>query len=204
MSKYGPVPTEWKCLASYYGDGVCNCECGYPDPDCTKQTYDSFAYGCLVNQFCNVNGHCENKKYVPPDWTCSPQYYNASDGCDCGCGVIDPDCLDITQEVLNCPCATMNCTLGHCTGECNGISLMAIPWFYNSSSADNGKSTDTIVVFEGVGVFAASVVASFFGGCFITAFLMVVIYFLVQNCRKKKINNANGLQDQFIQLHNQQ
>lgn len=25
-------------------------------------------------------------------WTCDPQYYNGDDGCDCGCGIIDPDC----------------------------------------------------------------------------------------------------------------
>lgn len=25
-------------------------------------------------------------------WDCEPAYYGASDGCDCGCGEIDPDC----------------------------------------------------------------------------------------------------------------
>jgi lysophospholipase L1-like esterase len=26
------------------------------------------------------------------DWTCPQDYYGTNDGCDCGCGVIDPDC----------------------------------------------------------------------------------------------------------------
>ena len=25
-------------------------------------------------------------------WLCSPHFYNTSDGCDCGCGLLDPDC----------------------------------------------------------------------------------------------------------------
>jgi hypothetical protein len=25
-------------------------------------------------------------------WTCSPNYLGGGDGCDCGCGLIDPDC----------------------------------------------------------------------------------------------------------------
>eukprot|EP00514_Thraustochytrium_sp_LLF1b_P012390 CAMPEP_0184555408 /NCGR_PEP_ID=MMETSP0199_2-20130426/37482_1 /TAXON_ID=1112570 /ORGANISM="Thraustochytrium sp., Strain LLF1b" /LENGTH=204 /DNA_ID=CAMNT_0026951725 /DNA_START=253 /DNA_END=863 /DNA_ORIENTATION=- len=29
---------------------------------------------------------------VPKGWTCDAQYYSANDGCDCGCGVRDPDC----------------------------------------------------------------------------------------------------------------
>ncbi len=29
---------------------------------------------------------------VPLEWTCSPFQYDNGDGCDCGCGVIDPDC----------------------------------------------------------------------------------------------------------------
>jgi hypothetical protein len=32
----------------------------------------------------------------PPGWTCSGEYYGTGDGCDCGCGIIDPDCTDGT------------------------------------------------------------------------------------------------------------
>jgi len=30
--------------------------------------------------------------FVPVSWTCNPIYYNQNDGCDCDCGVRDPDC----------------------------------------------------------------------------------------------------------------
>ncbi len=33
---------------------------------------------------------------APKGWTCDPNYYGTFDGCDCGCGVIDPDCADAT------------------------------------------------------------------------------------------------------------
>lgn len=29
-------------------------------------------------------------------WTCRIGYFGAGDGCDCGCGVVDPDCVDET------------------------------------------------------------------------------------------------------------
>lgn len=35
------------------------------------------------------------------DWTCNPQDYGANDGCDCGCGLPDPDCLG-RLEVVYC------------------------------------------------------------------------------------------------------
>lgn len=37
----------------------------------------------------------------PTGWDCAPQHYNANDGCDCGCGVRDPDCDD-PEAVLYC------------------------------------------------------------------------------------------------------
>ncbi len=36
------------------------------------------------------------------NWTCDRNYYNADDGCDCGCGSYDPDCRDSTQEIFGC------------------------------------------------------------------------------------------------------
>lgn len=35
---------------------------------------------------------------VPSDWTCQDSYYGTDDGCDCGCGIVDPDCEGITIE----------------------------------------------------------------------------------------------------------
>ncbi len=32
----------------------------------------------------------------PAVWTCYFQFYDNDDGCDCGCGIVDPDCADAT------------------------------------------------------------------------------------------------------------
>ena len=34
-----------------------------------------------------------------PGWTCDPYYWDSDDGCDCGCGVFDPDCVVMTSDV---------------------------------------------------------------------------------------------------------
>lgn len=39
---------------------------------------------------------------APAAWTCSAGYYNTSDGCDCNCGVPDPDCVKQAQYVYGC------------------------------------------------------------------------------------------------------
>jgi hypothetical protein len=31
-----------------------------------------------------------------PGWTCPPASYGTGDGCDCGCGLVDPDCANAT------------------------------------------------------------------------------------------------------------
>lgn len=33
---------------------------------------------------------------IPAGWTCNVNYYGVADGCDCGCGALDPDCTDAT------------------------------------------------------------------------------------------------------------
>jgi len=47
------------------------------------------------------NATCDNFDLTtcaggPPGWTCPPEFYGTADGCDCGCGVLDPDCDDGT------------------------------------------------------------------------------------------------------------
>ena len=39
---------------------------------------------------------------APADWLCDPSYYGTFDGCDCDCGLPDPDCDDPDQEVYGC------------------------------------------------------------------------------------------------------
>jgi hypothetical protein len=35
---------------------------------------------------------------VPAEWTCDPGFYSTNDGCDCGCGAFDPDCVNPTAD----------------------------------------------------------------------------------------------------------
>ncbi len=54
---------------------------------------------------------------VPAEWTCTPTYYDANDGCDCGCGVVDPDCGGSTSDLCD------YCLEGSCSPEsCADIS----------------------------------------------------------------------------------
>lgn len=45
---------------------------------------------------CMSDSHIQNGRCVPneppPAWMCGAQTYGTNDGCDCGCGVIDPEC----------------------------------------------------------------------------------------------------------------
>lgn len=59
-----------------------------------------------------------------PTWTCNPSYYNANDGCDCNCGIPDPDCAT-PGPVFNCgnavaPYCNAN---GTCGDWCNGTPV---------------------------------------------------------------------------------
>lgn len=56
---------------------------------------------------------------VPATWTCNRFFYAGGDGCDCGCGEVDPDCGDVggcgesgcTDDACN-YCYTDNVDLG--------------------------------------------------------------------------------------------
>jgi hypothetical protein len=65
--------------------------------------------GCDVGAFEREGG-----TPVPARWTCPPQNYGAADGCHCGCGVIDLDCVDGTVE---------SCDYCSAPGSCNGHSV---------------------------------------------------------------------------------
>lgn len=61
-------------------------------------------------------------KWVPLIWRCAKAAYNAGDGCDCGCGAIDPDCYDADGEQVAefTGCADgQACHLGDCRDRCS-------------------------------------------------------------------------------------
>ena len=118
----------WTCDESSYGlDGLCDCGCGAMDPDCAEgmgcDEMGCFALGCEV---CH-SGSIVNACYP---WICAPANepdnwvgYGADDGCDCGCGVPDPDCdrMGCNEPGCDVPaCETCHDPLGRtvpCRGE---------------------------------------------------------------------------------------
>lgn len=96
------LPSTWNCNLQAYGDLICDCGCGAPDPDCPVPTVedDCRAIGCtsgLVDESdltaCDV---------LPAEWTCNPITYNAEDRCNCECGAWDPDCDDPNVTATSC------------------------------------------------------------------------------------------------------
>jgi len=45
---------------------------------------------------------CFEEAGVPDGWLCLADYYGTGDGCDCRCGVIDPDCLSSYTNIYGC------------------------------------------------------------------------------------------------------
>lgn len=109
------VPTDWTCADDQYNGGAgngCDCNCGAPDPDCALK--GEAVEGCAMGEICTDAGTC-----LPSAWTCNPTYYNSGlqTDCDCGCGVVDPDCDDATaaschycNDVGSCDETGMDCS----------------------------------------------------------------------------------------------
>ncbi len=114
------VPKAWTCNALYFGAGdACDCACGGYDPDCKDP--EAPLAGCGSLQKCDAAGKCVDKN--PAGWTCAPTSYDALDGCDCGCGVPDPDCAVATLPVIGCKTGEACSTAGACVAcvpACNG------------------------------------------------------------------------------------
>lgn len=84
-------------------DGVvCDCIDADLDGSCSDQDCDDQDPGISPNnaEFCGdgIDQNCNGSdlECLPPGWTCDPAFYGALDGCDCGCGAVDPDCSDAT------------------------------------------------------------------------------------------------------------
>eukprot|EP01123_Difflugia_compressa_P002442 TRINITY_DN1315_c0_g2_i1.p1 TRINITY_DN1315_c0_g2~~TRINITY_DN1315_c0_g2_i1.p1 ORF type:complete len:237 (+),score=38.91 TRINITY_DN1315_c0_g2_i1:1-711(+) len=128
------IPPSWHCPPEYFEDRYwCDCECGYPDPDC-KQLYDgtssaSYAlYNCESYQWCDPSGHCNYyPKIVPQEWICAQDRWNDKQYCDCNCGSLDPDCInDLPLRPDSCQCDGMTCKLGFCAGVCPELGVRVI------------------------------------------------------------------------------
>ncbi|HET6344564.1 MAG TPA: hypothetical protein VFH51_06505 [Myxococcota bacterium] len=81
---------------------------------------DSGAIPCGAHEIVSSDSTC-----VPEAWYCGPTYYNAGgdDGCDCDCGVRDPDC-DLQGVPTWCYNAGRPRRVGAC-GECPGTLTLS-------------------------------------------------------------------------------
>lgn len=116
------IPGAWRCTVLAYGDGLCDCGCGAPDPDCS--THEDIglcgrcdSYGSCSNQGCP--GKIEPSdttlcKQIPQEWTCSDAFYDDGEVCHCGCGALDPDCDDEGVEACDVCNAAAACSRGTC------------------------------------------------------------------------------------------
>jgi V8-like Glu-specific endopeptidase len=91
---------------------------------------------------------CDDPYEGMGDWTCTLSYYDADDGCDCGCGMVDPDCTGSSTETI------WNCNSGEvCSpeGQCITLDDSSVPTWSSSpaesSSSLNSDGTTTTVVF---------------------------------------------------------
>ncbi|KAJ1621376.1 hypothetical protein T492DRAFT_358203 [Pavlovales sp. CCMP2436] len=89
---------------------------------------------------------------APSTWTCDSEWYQAGDGCDCGCGARDPNC-STSVELYGCPvvgvlsavgwgCSATGACVEFCPGARSGQQAQA-----KASSADADGSGKYIVLF---------------------------------------------------------
>lgn len=95
------APDGWLCQAGFYGsaDG-CDCGCGVADPDCNAGGCTELGCRESVCEYCYDSADAAaagdaascNATAPPPAWQCPVRFFGSDDGCDCGCGELDPDC----------------------------------------------------------------------------------------------------------------
>ncbi len=90
---------------------------------CFDLGFSGGSLSCAADCFADLSG-CTGSPI--PGWTCVPGYYNAGDGCDCGCGIVDPDCADATAA---------SCDFCGDPGACNqrDFSCLNIQTFNNAA-----------------------------------------------------------------------
>ncbi|HEY3493996.1 MAG TPA: hypothetical protein VGK73_04890 [Polyangiaceae bacterium] len=116
------APADWTCAPSYYDDGLCDCGCGAKDADCERADRLGECIRCACEGGCaekvdpDDTAHC----LAPPEaWTCAENRYGDGSGCDCGCGVVDPDCEDESAESCDTCYSFGSCANGVCPANVN-------------------------------------------------------------------------------------
>lgn len=132
---------RWTCDPSWYMNGICDCGCGIPDPDCAQESSSLLSPSC-VDPATHEQGICYNKsRCVYPGWdtsdpNCDPQEYGSGGECNCGCGgLVDPDCLRNNRRPKGCGGVSPYCD--RATGTCQD-EWTCDPAWYNNGVCDCG------------------------------------------------------------------
>jgi hypothetical protein len=120
------VPAEWTCPEYLFADGSqCDCGCGAVDLDCATTNINQCdrCYDGCGSHFCpgRVDPSDTSQCLEPPlGWVCDDGLYLDGYECNCGCGVLDPDCESALPSVCS-YCSTYN---GGCTNNCRDLLPM--------------------------------------------------------------------------------
>lgn len=137
----GLPPFTWRCSVTVWGDGQCDCGCGIQDIDC--ESTDDLSECDTCNRFGSCNSYqCPGRinadnttacNQPPAEWDCLDYYYDDGTYCDCGCGVMDPDCEG--NDIANCDACGLSggCAGGSCPGPIDpeDITTCAVPDGWN-------------------------------------------------------------------------
>ena len=113
--------TSAGCSSQFNAAASCLTSSGSDAWDCDEPNDDSDAP--CYSQLAALNACLQGGTSNPPagTWYCASSYYGTGDGCDCGCGAVDPDC------------ESGGCTTGGCSAaDCD--------FCYDSSGSSIGCS----------------------------------------------------------------
>jgi len=89
-------PTTWSWIPRSGRNNVCwTFTCAY-------STYLYRVLGVRPN-FISSELSLKTQLEIPSGWTCKPEQYASGDGCQCNCGVFDPDCNSFEAVSMYCP-----------------------------------------------------------------------------------------------------
>jgi hypothetical protein len=114
------VPENWDCYLKY-GDGICDCGCGVLDVDCASSSpavCQDCSQGCAGSACPGEISPTDNAVCTPPPagWRCAEHRYLDGHFCDCGCGVVDPDCATSAAESCEWCNDEGSCSVQTCPG----------------------------------------------------------------------------------------
>jgi len=127
----------WCDVRPTCGDGVCT-----GDEDCAIDC-DGLVPRC-GDGVCSGSEDetCEDCRFdAPSGFTCDPVFYDAGDGCDCECGVVDPDCDSGTTVVHGCS-ADEVCVDGACVDDPDEAFDVPDDWTCNPGWYDAADGCD--------------------------------------------------------------